>query len=274
MNQFKNLILNIGKSILDIKIGIGELNKTIKENKPETKILIDLNSIKSDKPILQYFTDNEIKELKESVTPKEGIDYHNINEDRIYTTLKKELIRIIPNETRLKNAFMKSVIKPDVDKKIVSKMIIEAIKAIPPVKAVNKIIENAFDMRQWLKDSNNIALIARGLEKLKGSERLDARKLKNLPRPTEVVYGSSTTISTGTSAKVVDISSQCDGLTSNFVVPAYSGILMVIITGWSPNGVLRPTVDFTTPDSTHISLVTSSVSIPPAGTTLIVLYYE
>lgn len=72
--------------------------------------------------------------------------------------------------------------------------------------------------------------------------------------------------------QVADISSQFDGVTTSFLLPAYSSIQLFILTGWPPNGALRPTVDFTLPDSTHVALVTSEVSAPEAGPTGIILY--
>lgn len=81
------------------------------------------------------------------------------------------------------------------------------------------------------------------------------------------------TVSAGVSSLPLayDISSQFNGSTTTFTVPAYSSILLFNITGWPPNGLLRQTTDFTTPDNTHISL-TSQVAAPVAGTTGIVLY--
>lgn len=68
----------------------------------------------------------------------------------------------------------------------------------------------------------------------------------------------------------VDISSQFDGVATTFTLPAYSAILMFNITGWPPNGALRPTVDFTTPSSTSVAL-TAEVPAPESGATGIVL---
>lgn len=71
---------------------------------------------------------------------------------------------------------------------------------------------------------------------------------------------------------VSDISSQFDGATTTFTVPSYSSITAFLITGWAPNGILRPTVDFTTPTSTSVALVSAQVSAPVAGTTGIIIY--
>ncbi len=75
----------------------------------------------------------------------------------------------------------------------------------------------------------------------------------------------------GVTPLAYDISSQFDGNATTFVIPSYSAILQFIITGWPPNGALRPTVDFTTPTSTSVAL-TAQVSAPAAGNTGIVLY--
>lgn len=133
--------------------------------------------------------------------------------------------------------------------------------------------KEAFDelLEKEVVDVDRAEDIARGLEKLKGNKRLSAKAIKGLPIPITFAY-TTTGAGVGTSVSVVDISSQCNGVLTSFLMPAYSSILMVIMTGWSPNGILRPTVDFTTPDNTHIDLVTSQVSAPATGTTLIVLY--
>lgn len=68
----------------------------------------------------------------------------------------------------------------------------------------------------------------------------------------------------------IDISSQFNGILKTFVLPAYSSILSFTLTGWPPNGALRPTVDFTTPSGTTVTL-TGEVSAPAAGTTGIIL---
>lgn len=75
----------------------------------------------------------------------------------------------------------------------------------------------------------------------------------------------------GTSVNTYDISSQFDGITTIFTLPVFKNILMFTITGWPPNGTLRPTTDFTTPTNTTVTL-TAQVSAPAAGTTGIILY--
>lgn len=78
-------------------------------------------------------------------------------------------------------------------------------------------------------------------------------------------------ISQVSGVQVEDISSQFDGLTTTFTIPEYSNIVLFILTGWPPNGALRPTVDFTEASSTTVSL-TSEVSAPINGSTGIILY--
>lgn len=75
----------------------------------------------------------------------------------------------------------------------------------------------------------------------------------------------------GSNIQAVDISSQFDGVATTFTIPQYSAIKLFIITGWPPNGALRPTTDFTTPTDTTVAL-TSEVSAPMGGTTGIILY--
>lgn len=145
-------------------------------------------------------------------------------------------------------------------------MIDKKIYTLPTKKSMEEFFVKVKDLL------SNPATIARALETLQGFERLSARAIKGLPIPVSYAYTNAVSSGGGTTVSVVDLSSQTDGVTSSFLMPAYSTILMVIITGWAPNGILRPTVDFTLPDSTHIALVTSQVAVPASGTTLIVLY--
>lgn len=85
-------------------------------------------------------------------------------------------------------------------------------------------------------------------------------------------YATTRYSNTGSSTNTVDISNQFNGSATTFTIPNYSTILSFTITGWPPNGNLRPTVDFTTPTSTTVALVTSQVQAPPAGATGIILY--
>jgi len=83
--------------------------------------------------------------------------------------------------------------------------------------------------------------------------------------------GSGRITITSASPLTYDISDQFDGVTDTFTIPTYSAVRLFIITGWPPNGVLRPTTDFTTPSTTTVQL-TSEVSAPEAGTSGIILY--
>lgn len=81
----------------------------------------------------------------------------------------------------------------------------------------------------------------------------------------------ATSAAGGVQPLAYDISDQFDGNVSTFTLPPYSAILMFNITGWPPNGALRPTVDFTTPSSTTVSLA-GGLSAPELGATGIILY--
>lgn len=83
---------------------------------------------------------------------------------------------------------------------------------------------------------------------------------------------TTVTIPGGDSIATADISSQFDGVATTFTIPAYTSIVAFILTGWAPNGALRPTIDFTTPTSTTVALVTAQVSAPEAGATGIIIY--
>lgn len=86
----------------------------------------------------------------------------------------------------------------------------------------------------------------------------------------ELMHGAGTTSSSQTIA-TADISSQFNGIATTFTLPAYTSILLFTITGWPPNGALRPTVDFTTPTNTTVTL-DAALGAPVSGTTGIILY--
>lgn len=88
----------------------------------------------------------------------------------------------------------------------------------------------------------------------------------------ELMKGGGPILTGRGSIQSYDISSQFDGVSTTFTIPQYLSIVQFIITGWPPNGVLRPTVDFTTPSSTTVSLVPASVTAPASGTSGIILY--
>jgi hypothetical protein len=69
---------------------------------------------------------------------------------------------------------------------------------------------------------------------------------------------------------VVDISDQFDGVITSFSVPNFTSIKLFILTGWPPNGALRPSVDYN--ESGNSVELTSEVSAPPSGATGIILY--
>lgn len=88
----------------------------------------------------------------------------------------------------------------------------------------------------------------------------------------ELMKGGGPILTGRGSIQSYDISSQFNGVLTTFTIPQYLSIIQFIITGWPPNGVLRPTVDFTTPTSTTVALVPASVSAPVNGTSGIILY--
>lgn len=96
----------------------------------------------------------------------------------------------------------------------------------------------------------------------------NGKKYKN----EELMHGGGPIISGRGSLQSYDISSQFDGVTTTFTVPGYLSVVQFIITGWPPNGVLRPIVDFTTPTSTTVALVPGQVTAPVSGTSGIILY--
>lgn len=87
----------------------------------------------------------------------------------------------------------------------------------------------------------------------------------------ELMHGGSAGAVSGSLIYAYDISPQFNSIATTFTLPQYSRIIQFTITGWPPEGALRPTVDFTTPTDTTVAL-TAQVTAPPAGTTGIILY--
>lgn len=84
----------------------------------------------------------------------------------------------------------------------------------------------------------------------------------------ELMHGGGSSSSSQTVA-TADISSQFNGSATTFTIPAYSSILLFTITGYPPEGALRPTTDFTTPTATTVTISTPA---PVSGTTGIIIY--
>lgn len=84
----------------------------------------------------------------------------------------------------------------------------------------------------------------------------------------ELMHGGGST-GGGSVVFSYDISSQFDGVATTFTLPTYTSILSFTITGWPPNGNLRPIVDFTTPTNTTVAILTPA---PVSGSTGIILY--
>lgn len=127
-------------------------------------------------------------------------------------------------------------------------------------------IRNALFGRKSKKiDTSDLRWHGGGISKLTAGANITITEL-----PDGVGYSISAT--GGAIPFVVDLSDQCDGGTTLFTLPAFTNVLQLTITGWPPNGVLRPTIDFGVVDPTHIQF-TSEVSAPESGTTLLALVY-
>lgn len=111
-------------------------------------------------------------------------------------------------------------------------------------------------------------IIREKLETLKGEDRLDASAIKNLP--VERILGRSVGAG-GSEIKSTDLSSQLDGSTKDFTVPANKRFNSLMGTQFPI--VFRPDVDFTGSGTTTLTL-TSEVSAPEKGQTLILTYAE
>ncbi len=102
----------------------------------------------------------------------------------------------------------------------------------------------------------------------KASELIDASRIKNLPVEGKR-FGSVG--AGGSEIKSTDLSSQLDGSTKDFTVPANKRFNSLMGTQFPI--VYRPTTDFTGSGTTTLTL-TSEVSAPEEGQTLILTYAE
>lgn len=137
---------------------------------------------------------------------------------------------------------------------------------------IQNIIIRILSKRKSSFDPNKTAgEIARALEKLQGSMRLDYEALKNRPGiPMFDKRGVRGAIRGGGDlVQISDLSGSLDGSTSTFTVPSHTKALMLI--GTQAPLVYRPTTDFTTLGTT-LTLVTAQVSAPQTGQTLLFLY--
>lgn len=138
-----------------------------------------------------------------------------------------------------------------------------------------KIIENI------LKDLPHLGKAVRdGLEDLKGKQRLEPSAIVGLEKTLEDIKGkikkvrlrpAGFGIGPINTVQFADLTSQCDGSTTTFSVPTHRHAVMLVGTQFPI--IYRPTTDFTTGNKT-LDLVTTEVSAPKTGQTLLFLYIK
>lgn len=110
--------------------------------------------------------------------------------------------------------------------------------------------------------------IARALEKLTGTDRLDYEALKNRPG-TPVGERHVLHRGGGRETYYYDLSDQADGSAKTFAIP--TGVRVVDVRGTdAPNGTYRPNVDWTA--AAGQLTLTNEVAAPSEGATLYILY--
>ena len=133
------------------------------------------------------------------------------------------------------------------------------------VKEMLKGVSKKLDISEYSVD------IARGLEKLKGKDRLDYNSLKNTPDFASKDFVKGQMRGGGNVVKYSDLSDQTDGAKKVFTVPINKRIIWVGGTD-APGGQYRQTVDFTA--SLATLTLTSEVIAPTADATLHIIYIE
>lgn len=198
---------------------------------------------------------------KDGYTPVKGKDYFDGKDG--YNPIKGEdYFDGVDGKTPTK-AELESLIKP-----LIPEIKIPDIPA--PVHTTQVVKEELKITKELVKEFVKL------MRQLPEKDRLDIGSLRNAQtflfngiryKVEELMRGAGGSTAKGVAS--TDISGQFDGVTTTFTVPKYSSILQFTITGWPPEGVLRPTVDFTTPTNTNVTINTTA---PVSGTTGIILY--
>lgn len=246
INKAKNKkLLNSNPEVRQIaEVVIGEvINDTINEltDKIETALIdIKSKSLKGDDghtPIKgkDYFTNQEIEEIKEAVRPIKGRDYRD-GEDYVITDEdRKEIadqidVPIVEKVVEIKEPIITEVAKYEEPEAIAEKL--------------NTLTEKV-DMK-----------VIRGLDKWLNS-------IKKLVKDKNGSGGG------GDIVEYYDLTSQCNGATKTFTVPSNRKIIGVFGTQFPIN--LRPGIDWTGSGTNTLTL-TSEVSAPETGQTLWIIY--
>jgi len=233
------------QEILDIFLETYEDKiKEIAEDKVEESMMNLLPYLKGEKG------DSGL-EGKSAQTPRRGVDYFtDLDQDQFAT----RILSLIPkpengkdaDEVRVVRRVLSKIQLPEIDERGIIKKVLSSIpeiKEVTPEEVKEKLMELPIAGR-WF----------------------DWKHIKNAP----VSLSGKKHLGRGTGSSVTmeDITSQCDGVTKTFTVPAHVRALGV----WSTQFPLiyRPTTDFTTSGTTLT--LTSAVGAPDTGQTLIFLY--
>lgn len=154
----------------------------------------------------------------------------------------------------------------------------EVIRELPMITETTEVVKETSIVKEELTITPELVKdIIKVMSFLPENDRLDVSKLRNANsfifggkkyQIAELMHGGGSSAG-GVIPLAYDISAQFNGIATTFTLPTYSAILSFTITGWPPDGNLRPAIDFTTPTNTTVVISTTA---PVGGTTGIILY--
>lgn len=192
-----------------------------------------------------YFTEDEIRRFLKYVTPIKGEHYFDgkdgkdgVNgKDAIETpkSIKQKLESLLEDERLTVKSILGAISKKEFE---------EAIKELRK-EIIGKVDGTKQELVTSINKKEKIIYPTKGF--------LDQRW-----------HGAGS----GTTVSYADLSSQCDGNTKTFTIPAFKKIIQLTFS--SSPFVFRPTIDFTASGTTLT--LDASIAAPEAGQTLILLY--
>lgn len=214
---------------------------------------------------VDYFTEKEIAELVDDINKK--IKVPTVEEIAARVKLPD------PIEGKTPERGVDYMTEKDVDmivRKVAKAIKIPSLEGVITKKEIANMIAEAVSAKESELPEINPEVLARGLEALKGVDRLDYQALKNRPGVPTYDTGKRLMVRGGGSAMYSsDLSSQCDGIVKTFTVPVHkSGQCFLMGTQFPV--IYRPTIDYTISGTTLT--LTSEVGAPQAGQTLLFNY--
>jgi len=214
-----------------------------------------------------------IEQGKEGYSPIKGVDYFTPEELREMIAFIQKNIRAPKDGQPGKDGKDGKAPSAKEIRALIKAELVQLPKEAPMtptiITKVTERVQEEIDFASKAKD------IARAIEGLKGSDRLDYRALKNLPgvpayddKPATIHRGGGG----GAQTYYYDLSHLTDGVTKTFTIPANARVVWV---GGSdaPSGQYRKDTDWTGSGTTTLTL-TSEVAAPSQGATLHILYVE